>query len=253
MTQMFEISATDTEPTEESTQSRNLLLSALTEEEHDAISGHLELVELEVQKVVIDEGKNPEFVYFPLDAVVSVVRRVSDGTYIETGTIGREGFAGISALFGVEMSPNRLEIQVPGRLMRMPAAVFHVTLANSASFRSAAGKFVLSMFDQTGQSVICTARHTIQQRCARWLLMAHDRAGSDTFELTHITLARMLDVRRAGVTEAALTLKQAGLIDYKRGEITVLDRAGLEAAACECYGVNQQHLRRLYSSLMPAG
>jgi CRP-like cAMP-binding protein len=229
----------------------NLLLASLSSKDYEALGSRLELVDLKVLKVLVNAGEPVDYVYFPETAVISVVRGVSDGTYIETGTIGREGFAGISVYLGSEFSPSRLEVQVPGACMRMSSAVFLQTLAGLPSFRTAVDKFLLSLFDQVGQSVVCSSRHAIPQRCARWLLMAHDRFGSDTFALTHTTLARMLDVRRAGVTVAALVLRRAGLIDYKRGQVTVLDRSGLEEAACECYAVNRAHLKELYSRLTP--
>jgi CRP-like cAMP-binding protein len=206
-------------------------------------------VDLKSLEVLIEAGKAVDYVYFPVTAVISVVRGVSDGTYIETGTIGREGFAGLSVLLGTKLSPHRLEVQVAGTCLRISSPAFAETIGNSAAFRAAAGKFIASLFDQTGQSVICSSRHGIPQRCARWLLMAHDRFGSDTFLLTHTTLARMLDVRRAGVTVAALVLRKGGLIDYTRGQVTVLDRGGLEAAACECYAINRAYLHELYADL----
>ncbi len=227
----------------------NLLLSTLATAERDVVGGQLELVDLKSLEVLVEAGKAADYVYFPVTAVISIVRGVSDGTYIETGTIGREGFAGISVFLGTKVSPHRLEVQVPGTCLRISASAFAETIGSLASFRAAAGKFITSLFDQTGQSVICSARHGIPQRCARWLLMAHDRSGKDTFVLTHTTLARMLDVRRAGVTVAALVLRKAGLIDYTRGQLTILDRAGLEAAACECYAINRAHLHELYTDL----
>jgi CRP-like cAMP-binding protein len=227
----------------------NLLLAALPITELDELRSHLEAVNLPVLKVLVETGKPIDHVYFPETAVISVVRGISDGTYIETGTIGREGFAGVSLYLGSEISPNRLEVQVPGACLRIASREFQECLGASAAFRSLANRFILSLFDQVGQSVVCSSRHPIAQRCARWLLMAHDRFGSDSFALTHTTLARMLDVRRAGVTVAALVLRRDGLIDYKRGHVTVLDRAGLERAACECYALNRAHLRELYSTL----
>ena len=249
-----DIAVTDASPRVSSagaaeTPGENLLLSVLAPAEREAVRPHLQLVELEELRVLLEAGTIPDYLYFPVTAVISIVRGVSDGTYIETGTIGREGFAGISVFLGVESSPHRLEVQVPGTCFRISAAAFRETVANLSTFRAAAGKFILSLLDQTGQSVVCSSRHVIPRRCARWLLMAHDRKGTDKFVLTHTTLARMLDVRRAGVTVAALVLRKQGLIDYTRGQVTVLDRGGLEAAACECYALNRAHLHELYSTL----
>ena len=227
---------------------QNRLLERLPPHEHAALAPHLERVELDTLEVLVELGGALDAVYFPLNAVISVVRPAGDGTFIETGTVGNEGLAGIGLLFGSTWSPARLETQVPGASMRIEGSAFREVLAELPTFRMFVGAFVLSFIDQTGQSVVCNGRHLLAQRCARWLLMAQDRVDGDHFSITHEVLARMLDVRRAGVTEALVALKRAGVIDYRRGHLTVLDRPGLEAAACECYAINQTHLRKLYSS-----
>lgn len=227
--------------------SQNRLLAGLPPHELARLTPHLERVELKTLEVLAELGGRLDWVYFPLTAVISVVRPAGDGTFIETGTIGNEGMAGIGLLFGSAWSPARLESQVPGACVRIAGSRLGAVLAELPAFRALVGAFVLSFIDQTGQSVVCNGRHLLPQRCARWLLMAHDRVEGDTFALTHEVLARMLDVRRAGVTEALLALKRAGVIDYRRGHVTIVDRSGLEAAACECHAVNQAHLQALYA------
>jgi CRP-like cAMP-binding protein len=214
----------------------------------DSVQQHLICVDLKALAVLVEPGDPVDYVYFPQTAVVSVVRPLRDGSYIETGTIGREGFTGMPVMLGAP-SDARMEVQVPGQCLRMEAEVFRKELAEIQAFRTAAGKFVSALFDQVGQSVICSLRHSIAQRCARWLLMARDRVEGDEFYLTHTTLARMLDVRRPGVSRAAHSLKRAGLLNYRRGNVTILNRAGLEAAACECYAVNRRYIEALQADL----
>jgi CRP-like cAMP-binding protein len=239
---------TSNEPSSPSLSVQNRLLARLPPHEHAALVPRLERVELDTLQVLVELGGALDAVYFPLDAVISVVRPAGDGTFIETGTVGNEGLAGIGLLFGSTWSPARLETQVPGACLRIDGSGFSEVLSVLPTFRMFVGAFVLSFIDQTGQSVVCNGRHLLAQRCARWLLMAHDRVDGDTFSITHEVLARMLDVRRAGVTEALIALKRAGVIDYRRGHLTLLDRSGLEAAACGCYAINQAHLRKLYSA-----
>jgi CRP-like cAMP-binding protein len=224
----------------------NLILAGLSAAEYDCLKPHLESISLRTGEVLAEMGTRVEYVYFPQTGVISIVRPAEDGTYIETATVGREGLAGIAILFGGEWSPARLEVQVPGLFCRAPANAFRALLDELPVLRALAGKYVLSYLDQTSQSIVCNSRHSLARRCARWLLMAHDRVASDSFELTHKTLARMLDVRRPGVTEALVALKRKKLIDYRHGIIEVRDRAGLEAAACPCHGINRAHLTLLY-------
>ncbi len=235
------------------TRRQNLLLDALSEPEYARLEPHLERVNMGPQETLAEMGTRVEYVYFPLTGVISIVRPAEDGTYIETATVGREGIAGIAILFGGEWSPARLEVQVPGSFLRIHAEIFRGLLDDLPSLESLVGKYVLSYLDQISQSVICNSRHSLGKRCARWLLMAHDRVGSDSFELTHKTLARMLDVRRPGVTEALVALKRKKLIDYRHGIIEVRNRSGLEAAACPCHGINRAYLTLLYGQLDQLG
>ena len=228
---------------------RNRLLAALPPEELDLLMAELEMVSLGTMEMLAELGGPPDYIYFPLTSIISVIRPAGDGSFIETGTIGCEGAAGITALIG-RWSPAKLETQVPGLCLRMPSERFREMIGDLPRTRSVMGTFVLSFIDQAGQSIVCNARHSLSRRCARWMLMAHDRVQGDTFTLTHEVLAQMLAVRRAGVSEAAYALKQAGVIDYRHGKITILDRAGLEAASCECYAINRGHLDALYASEM---
>jgi CRP-like cAMP-binding protein len=239
---------TATEAASPTAAGQNRLLARLPAHELAGLSPHLEHVELRTLEVLVELGGSLNAVYFPLSAVLSVVRPAGDGTFIETGTVGNEGLAGIGLMFENAWSPARLETQVPGTALRIAGRAFGNVVTELPTFRKFVGAFVLSFIDQTGQSVVCNGRHLLAQRCARWLLMAHDRTQGDTFAITHEVLARMLDVRRAGVTEALVALKRAGVIDYRRGHITVVDRRGLESAACDCHAINQAHLQKLYAA-----
>ena len=230
----------------------NWLLATMPREEYARLEPHLEPVTLGTMEHIVDLGGELEHAYFPTSAVISVVRPAGDGTYIETGTIGCEGVVGLGILFGPAWSAATLEAQVPGACLRIRAEALRQVLDALPVLRASMGTFALTFFDQIGQSVVCNSRHSLAQRCARWLLMAHDRVQGDTLQLTHEVLAQMLDVRRAGVTEAAVALKRAGVISYTRGKVTILDRAGLEAAACDCYAINRGHLDTLYARLQRA-
>ena len=187
-------------------------------------------------------------VYFPQTAVFSMVREMTDGGGIEVGTIGREGVVGGSVLAGATSMSTRCIVQIPGRAWRMPAPALRAAVAQSLldDHKKTDGSVILwdllqryaqALFEQVTQTAACNRLHALEQRCARWLLMTHDRVDGDELALTQEFLSYMLGVRRAGVTEACGTLQRSGLIRYRHGHITVVDRAGLEAAACECYTV----------------
>lgn len=175
-----------------------------------------------------------DHVYFPLAGVFSAVTAMADGAAVEVGTVGREGMLGAAALLGADRSPVQVFCQVPGEALRLPADRFRAEAAAGPP-ADAVRRHLRVEFAFAAQSVACNRLHTVGERCGRWLLTTRDRADADEFPITQDFLALMLGVRRASVTVAAGTLQQAGLIRYARGRVTVLDRAGLEAAACECY------------------
>lgn len=196
---------------------------------------------------VLHEPEQPiTQVYFPLSAVVSQLTLLADGEAVETGIIGEEGFVGHPLLYGLEQNHNRLICQVAGRALQLPAATFRALLGvDTGELRELLGRYLASFSVQVSQTSACSRSHPLPERCARWLLHVHDRVGTDRFQLTQEFLANMLGVRRPSVTVVASTLGQAGLITYRHGTITVLDRAGLEAATCECYTVIVQALDAL--------
>jgi CRP-like cAMP-binding protein len=214
----------------------NLLLRALPPESASRLSDHLVTIDTPSRTELYEPGDSVTRVYFPLDSVISMTAPVS-GAWGEVATVGQEGMIGLPALFGTDMANMRFFVQIGGRIAVAPAHKFIALLNSDDALRTVMLRYAHAMFTQIGQSVVCNQRHSLRQRCARWLLMTHDRVPGDQFHLTHEYLAVMLGVRRAGVTVAAGNLQKAGLIRYRRGEITIVNRAGLEEVSCECYRV----------------
>jgi CRP-like cAMP-binding protein len=224
---------------------RNRLLRAVPAGERALLLPHLELVALEPLQRLADVGEPIRHVYFPETGVISLVSRLADGTCIENGTVGYEGMAGFPLVLRVEWTPSMVQGEVPGTSWRLDAGTFRELLTALPALEALLRRYVVYFFAQVSQSLACNSLHAIEQRCARWLLMTHDRVPGDEFLLTHDILAQMLAVRRASVSQAADALRARGFIQYTRGRVTVSDRAGLEGAACECYGIVRGHRDRL--------
>ena len=196
------------------------------------------LITLQTPQQIYEAGAPIREVYFPIDAVLSVVTQMRDGGSIEVGTVGREGVSAIPLLLGSTTSANESYCQVPGRSVVISSDRFRRLLGiGDDSFRSVLDRFLQAYVNMLGQLAACNGLHTIYERCARWLLLTHDRVNSNEIALTHEYLAMMLGARRSGVTIAAATLQQAGFIRYAHGHIVILNRQGLEEASCECYSV----------------
>jgi CRP-like cAMP-binding protein len=176
---------------------------------------------------------------------VTLVNTMANGEATEVGTIGNEGVVGLPLLLGDDRAPTSVYVQVPGAGLRMNAAVFKKELARSASMRKVMLRYAHALFNQVAQSAACNHSHSIQQRCCRWMLMTYDRMQSDKFLLTQEFLAMMLGVQRTGVSAAAGALQRAGLIRYRRGIVTILDRRGLKRRSCECYGISKREFDQL--------
>jgi CRP-like cAMP-binding protein len=229
----------------EQSSEENWLLKSVDPDDYEWISEHLKPVELKVGDVFAERDQPFEYVYFMGTGVVSVTNQVADGT-VEVGTVGNEGVAGLAAWLSGSGIPSRTFVQVPGAGKRMKASVFAEGVDERPALRRLVNRYIQGYMVQVAQTAACNRAHNVSSRCARWLLMTHDRVnGSDTFPLTHQFLAYMLGVRRAGVTVAAGELQKAGLIKYTRGHVTILDRAGLEQAACECYETVRNHMRNM--------
>jgi CRP-like cAMP-binding protein len=194
-----------------------------------------QIVDFALSQVVGESDAPTTHVYFPLDGFFSLLAQVDNEHVIEVGMVGREGVLGIQVALGVAIEPLKAIVQGEGRALRIDATAFRRELAANPDLRATLDRYVYVLLSQHARSAACLRFHLIEQRLARWLLMSQDRALSDVFKLTQEFLAYMLGVRRVGVTVAAGELQRQHLISYERGEMTIVDRAGLERAACSCY------------------
>lgn len=222
-------------PTPERLASSSKLLAALPRAEYRRLLASLEPITLAFGEVLYESGDAIRYVYFPNNALVSLLTSVDPPLALEVGMVGREGLVGISLALGVSQSPVRALVQSAGTAMRMKAAPFRRELRRSVALQRQVGLYAHELMIQIAQTAACNRFHVVEARLARWLLMTRDRVGSDHFHLTHEFIGHMLGVRRVGVTNAAHALKQRGQIDYSRGNIDIIDGAGLEASACSCY------------------
>lgn len=224
----------------------NRLLGTLPTAERVHLTRRMDEVTLSRGDVVYRAGGRMTHVYFPRTGVLSMVIDMENGSTIEVGTIGVEGLAGLPAFHGAEASSARVYCQVPPCVCRrMPVRAFLDEVSNSGPLRSVVHRFAQATFTMSAQTAACNRLHPVEERLARWLLMTQDRVGGPELSLTQQVLSEMLGVRRASVTTAAGVLQRAGLIRYRRGLVVVLDRVGLEDAACECYRVVRAEFERL--------
>lgn len=224
---------------------RNRILAALPDEDRDRLLGQMECVELELREVLFEPNRAIRHVYFPEDAVVSVLAVVDDGSAIETATVGNEGMVGVPVFLGAMQMAAQAFAQVPGRAYRMPSAALIEEVRSGSALAGLLGRYTQALLTLVSQCSACNRMHPVEERCARWLLMTHDRVPGDSFELTHLFLSQMLGVRRATVSEVAARLQARRLIEYARGRVAVTDRAGLEAASCACYAIVRREFARL--------
>ena len=215
--------------------SPNQLLAALPASARDRFLDDCTRIDLVLGSILCEEGERMLFVYFPIDSFISVLKTVDGHSTIEVGMIGSEGMYGYNAILGQNLAPLRALIQGAGSAWRMKVTTFRRLLEDMPVLRSLVKRYVDVLLRQLAQTAACTRFHVVEERLARWLLMTQDRAHSDSFDVTQEFLAFMLGVRRVGVTTAAGALQSRKLIRYKRGNVTVLDRGRLEAAACTCY------------------
>jgi CRP-like cAMP-binding protein len=226
-----------------------LLLAALPAHELDRLSRHLEPVVLEFEHVLIEPDQPIQHVWFPVDCVTSTIITMENGAAIEVGIMGNEGLVGIQLFLGEERTNSQTLVQVAGRALRMRAADFRrEVMERPGPLAPLIGRYVHAFLAQVSQTAACNRLHETDERLSRWLLMIHNRVQTDEFSLTHEFLASMLNAGRPRVSTAAKVLQRAGLIDYARGKIRILDREGLEASTCECYGIIQKLFDRLYES-----
>jgi CRP-like cAMP-binding protein len=226
-------------------QSQNLILAALPAEDYARLAPHLQRVPMPRGEILYHTDQTIEQVYFPLNSMTSVVTMTENGGAVEVGVIGREGMTGVSVILGVDRSPAQMMVQLPDGGLRLSANVLLEEFRRAGALQRVLLRYTYGLTVMLSQTAACNRMHHIAERLARWLLMCHDRVASDELPLTHEFLAMMLGIRRAGVTETAITLQSEGLIRYKRGHITITDRPGMEEFTCECYGVVKAEFDRL--------
>ena len=226
---------------------RNNLLASLASEDLEALSPHLKPVPLEKGALLFDPGDEIDTIYFPHNAEISLMTLMQSGEAIESATIGREGALGLMAAISPRRSLSRAIVQVAGDASMLEAARLAEHLDSSPRFRELIDRHSDALFGHAIQSVACNALHSVEARFCRWLLSCHDRIDSNRVSLTQEFLADMLGVQRTTVTAVAGALQNKGLIRYRRGIVDILDRDGLEAMTCECYGV----VRHTYERLLP--
>jgi CRP-like cAMP-binding protein len=227
---------------------QNRILAALPAADYARLKPHLETVAMKHGEILYRTNRRIEQVYFPLRAMASVVTTTSDGGAIEVGVVGREGMTGLSVVLGVNVSPAELMVQLPDGAVRLPAEVLLEEFQRAGALQTLLLHYTHATLVMVAQTAACNRLHHISERLARWLLMCRDRVVSDELPLTHEFLAMMLGIRRAGVTETALTLQAEGLISYKRGHINITDGAGLEDFACECYSIVKAEFEHLFEA-----
>lgn len=218
----------------------NQLLAALLSADYQRLQLNLELVSLKFGEVLYESGDAIEYVYFPNDALISLLTNVDDQHALEVGLIGGEGIVGISLALGVNISAFRAVVQGEGSAMRIKSKFFVQELKNNLALEKAVHRYTRSLIAQIAQTAACNRFHVIEARLARLLLMTRDRVFSNHFYLTHEFLANILGVRRVSITKAAYSLKQQKLIAYSRGHISIINLAGLELVSCPCYTLGNE-------------
>lgn len=228
-----------------STSVNNRLLASLPREEYERLQPYLEPVSLELKRELYQPNQPIDFVYFPLRGMCSLLSMTSDGDLIEVATVGNEGMVGLPVFLGAKQIPGIGMCQIPGDALRMRQGDLQTQVTPGTPLYEILHRYTQALMNLIAQSALCNRVHSIEQRCARWLVLTHDRAGADEFLLTQEFLSQMLGVRRAGVSEVAAKLQNAGFISYRYGKITIVDRAGLEATSCECYRLIKAEFERL--------
>jgi CRP-like cAMP-binding protein len=226
----------------------NHLLAALPAEIRARLFPHLESIQMPLGTVIYESGNELHNVYFPTTAIVSLLYVMLDGASAEIAVVGNEGLVGVALLLGGESMPNRAIVQSAGHVYRLKGDLLKQELKRDNGLQPLLLRYTQALLTQMAQTAVCNRHHTLDQQLCRWLLLSLDRLPSNHLVMTQELIANMLGVRREGVTQAAGNLQKAGLIEYQRGHITVIDRAGLEARACECYAVVKKECERLLPS-----
>lgn len=223
----------------------NQLIATLPRVDRTRLLAACKPVDLTLGDVLHQPGTRIRHAYFPTNSFISDITPINGNSGLEVGLIGSEGMCGIPLALGVDVSAHQSLVQGSGPALRIGAAAFRRERAQSPAMRRLLERYAFVLMTQLAQAAVCISSHVVEQRLARWLLMSHDRAHADTFDVTHAFLAKMLAVRRVGVTTAAGTLQKKKLIRYARGRMEIVNRRGLEAAACVCYRIDRDTWQRL--------
>lgn len=225
---------------------QNHLLAALSANEFERLSAHLELVPMRLGEALCESGGRWQYVYFPTTAIVSLLYILESGASSEIASVGNEGMAGVSLFMGGETTPSTAVVRAAGHAYRVSAKFLLAEFNRAESLRALLLRYTQALTTQMFQVAVCNRFHTIEQQLCRWLLATLDRVPSNELVMTQELVANALGVRREGITEAAGNLQRTGNISYRRGHISVLQRAGLEASSCECYAVVKNETQRLF-------
>jgi CRP-like cAMP-binding protein len=223
----------------------NRVLAAIPTKDYRRLRAQLEPVTLTFGQILYEPGKAIRWVYFPIDCLISLLTAVDKRRTLEVGMVGNEGMAGMPFILGIGVSGVRALVQGGGKALRMSSAHFRLEFDRNLPLQQALFRYTYALMAQISQTAACNRFHEAEARLARWLLMTRDRVGSDNFPLTHEFLAHMLGMRREGVTEAAVALKQRKLIRYSRGNMQILNVGGLKAASCSCYQIVKSVYQRV--------
>ncbi|HUQ75877.1 MAG TPA: Crp/Fnr family transcriptional regulator [Burkholderiales bacterium] len=228
---------------------QNLLLAALPVRDLGRLSAHLELVKVPLGHSLYESGTQLQYVYFPVEGIVSLLYVTTAGHSAELAVVGREGMIGVSLFMGGDTTLNRAVVQSTCRAYRLPASLLKQHFAEGGAMQRILLKYTQALITQISQTAVCNLHHSVDQQLCRWLLLSLDRLAGNQLQMTQELIANMLGVRRQGVTASAGKLERDGLISYRRGLITVLDRPGLEKRCCECYVVVESETERLLPRL----
>ncbi|TVP54171.1 MAG: Crp/Fnr family transcriptional regulator [Halomonadaceae bacterium] len=224
---------------------QNRLLNALSKDAQQRLFPKLKRVELSRGDIVYESGQIIDYVYFPVDAIFALIYIMINGASAEIAIVGKEGLVGVAVIMGSESTPNQFIVQSRGHAYRLPAQELKKEFSNHAEMRILTLRFAQALVTQMSQTAVCNRHHAIEQQLCRWLLLSLDRLDNNHLDITQESIASILGVRREGITEAAGKLQKLGVIEYRRGHITVLDHPKLESLSCECYAVVKRETDRL--------
>jgi CRP-like cAMP-binding protein len=223
----------------------NHIIGALSVDDYESLLPNLHHVTFSLGQLVYESGGHLDYIYFPTTAVVSLLYTTEDGSTAEIGLTGNDGVVGITLFLGGDTTPNRAVVQIAGGAFRMKAKILQSEFARGGALQRLMLRYTQALITQVSQTAVCNRLHSMEKRLCRWLLLSHDRVKSDELLMTQEFISNMLGGRRESVTVAAGRLQDAGLVRYARGHITILDREGLEATACECYRIVKEESDRL--------